>query len=177
MCAGTAVFVLNIGGKSEVWSSPMASPKGGAHVGYASQGPLAVSASSVYGMGQPMPMPMSLPMSMPMQQGYAQPQQVRCETSDLGTWSILTDPFQTVGSLGNFTGSTLTKPVATQGYQVYAEQTDRGMSQVNSHSPQPSSPHSLLPQGRGSITYGSAGYSQTDQTAYAAQGYSQVAPL
>ena len=67
------MFVLNIGGKSEVWSSPMASPKGGAHAGFASQGPLAVSASSVYGMGQPM----SMPMSLPMQQGYAQPQQVR----------------------------------------------------------------------------------------------------
>lgn len=73
ICAGTAVFVLNTGGKSEVWSSPMASPKGGAHGGYASLGPLAVSASSVYGMGQPMPMPMS----MPMQQAYAQPQQVQ----------------------------------------------------------------------------------------------------
>ncbi|KAL3162284.1 hypothetical protein ABBQ32_009976 [Trebouxia sp. C0010 RCD-2024] len=72
---GTAVFVLNIGGKSEVWSSPMASPKGGAHAAYASQGPLAVSASSVYGMGQPMPMPMSLPMAMPLQQGVAQQQQ------------------------------------------------------------------------------------------------------
>ncbi|KAL3147575.1 hypothetical protein ABBQ38_014628 [Trebouxia sp. C0009 RCD-2024] len=131
---GTAVFVLNIGGKSEVWSSPMASPKGGAHAGYASQGPLAVSASSVYGMGQPMPMPVSLPMSMPMQQGFAQQQ---------------------------------------QGYQGYAEQSDRGMLPVNSPAPQPSSPHSLLPQGRGSITYGSAGYIQGDQTAYAAQGYSQ----
>lgn len=54
----------------------MASPKGGAHSGYASQGPLAISASSVYGMGQPMPMPMS----MPMQQAYAQPQQVQSQS-------------------------------------------------------------------------------------------------
>lgn len=84
MHAGTAVFVLNIGGKSEVWSSPMASPKGGAHAAYASQGPLAVSASSVYGMGQPMPMPMSLPMAMPLQQGVAQQQQV-CLVSVLAT--------------------------------------------------------------------------------------------
>lgn len=65
-------------------------------------------------------------------------------------------------------------PFLTQGYQVYTEQADRGMSPVHSHSPQPSSPHSLLPQGRGSITYGPAGYSQADQTTYAAQGYSQV---
>lgn len=50
----------------------MTSPKGGA-AGYASQGPLAVSASSVYGMGQPM----SMSMSMPMQQGFGQAQQVR----------------------------------------------------------------------------------------------------
>lgn len=64
--------------------------------------------------------------------------------------------------------------VLSQGYQVYTEQTDRGMSPVHSHSPQPSSPHSLLPQGRGSITYGPAGYGQADQTTYAAQGYSQV---
>lgn len=48
------------------------------------------------------------------------------------------------------------------------------MLPVNSPAPQPSSPHSLLPQGRGSITYGSAGYIQGDQTAYAAQGYSQA---
>lgn len=50
----------------------MTSPKGGAYAGYASQGPLAVSASSVYGMGQPM----SMSMSMPMQQGLGQAQQV-----------------------------------------------------------------------------------------------------
>lgn len=129
---GTAVFVLNIGDKAEVWSSPLASPKGGAYAGYASQGPLAVSASSVYGMSQPMAM--SMPMSMPMQQGYMQ---------------------------------------AQQGYQGYAQQTDRSMSPVKSQSPRPSSPHSLLPQGRGSIVYGTSGHGQEDQGAYAAQGYSQ----
>ena len=70
--AGTAVFVLNIGDRSEVWSSPLASPKGGAFAGYASQGPLAVSASSVYGMPQPAPVPVAIP----VQQVYQQPQQV-----------------------------------------------------------------------------------------------------
>ena len=82
--AGTAVFVLNIGDKAEVWSSPLASPKGGAYAGYASQGPLAVSASSVYGMSQPMAM--FMPMSMPMQQGYMQAQQVNHTTPFSNAW-------------------------------------------------------------------------------------------
>ena len=86
--------------------------------------------------------------------------------------SFVSDPWQTCGCQGKQFG--LEMPVCIQGYQVYTEQADRGMSPVHSHSPQPSSPHSLLPQGRGSITYGPAGYSQADQTTYAAQGYSQV---
>ena len=63
--AGTAVFVLTIGDKSEVWSSPLGSPMKGAQGGYIAQGPLAVSASSVYGMSQPMP---TQQMHMPAQQ-------------------------------------------------------------------------------------------------------------
>lgn len=50
--AGTAVFVLNIGSKSEVWSGDLGSPKGAAQGGFMAQGPIAVSA---YGMNQTMP--------------------------------------------------------------------------------------------------------------------------
>lgn len=62
---------------------------------------------------------------------------------------------------------------ALQGYQMYASQGEQGGSPAQSQGA--SSPHSLLPQGRGSIVYGtSGGYQQQDQSSYAAQGYGQV---
>lgn len=48
------MFVLNIGSRSEVWSGELGSPKGAAQGGYMAQGPIAVAASSAYGMSQPM---------------------------------------------------------------------------------------------------------------------------
>ncbi len=65
-----------------------------------------------------------------------------------------------------------------QGYQVYASQGEQRGSPTQSQGP--SSPHSLLPQGRGSIVYGpSGGYQQQDQSIYTAQGYqvSMLCPL
>ncbi len=69
MPTGTAVFVLNIGDKGEVWSG-IGSPKGQA--GYMSQGPIAVSASPAYGLNQ----------SMSIQQGYMPAQQVQQTTPE-----------------------------------------------------------------------------------------------
>ncbi|DBB00955.1 hypothetical protein WJX77_000085 [Trebouxia sp. C0004] len=118
---GTAVFVLNIGSRSEVWSGELGSPKGAAQGGYMAQGPIAVAASSAYSMSQP----------MSAQQGYMP---------------------------------------AQQGYQAHASQGGQRGSPAQSQGP--SSPHSLLPQGRGSIVYGpSGGYQQQDQSFYTAQGY------
>lgn len=48
------MFVLNIGSRSEVWSGELGSPQGAAQGGYMAQGPIAVAASSAYGMSQPM---------------------------------------------------------------------------------------------------------------------------
>ena len=65
-----------------------------------------------------------------------------------------------------------------QGYQAYASQGEQRGSPTQSQGP--SSPHSLLPQGRGSIVYGpSEGYQQQDQSIYTAQGYqvSMLCPL
>ena len=65
-----------------------------------------------------------------------------------------------------------------QGYQAYASQGEQRGSPTQSQGP--SSPHSLLPQGRGSIVYGpSGGYQQQDQSIYTAQGYqvSMLCPL
>ncbi len=65
---------------------------------------------------------------------------------------------------------TLCSNVNLQGYQAYASQGEQRGSPTQSQGP--SSPHSLLPQGRGSIVYGtSGGYQQQDQSLYTAQGY------
>jgi len=65
--------------------------------------------------------------------------------------------------------------VNLQGYQAYASQGEQRGSPTQSQGP--SSPHSLLPQGRGSIVYGpSGGYQQQDQSMYTAQGYQVSMP-
>ena len=56
---------------------------------------------------------------------------------------------------------------------MYASQGEQGGPPAQSQGA--SSPHSLLPQGRGSIVYGSSGgYQQQDQGSYSIQAYSQV---
>jgi len=66
--------------------------------------------------------------------------------------------------------------VNLQGYQAYASQGEQRGSPTQSQGP--SSPHSLLPQGRGSIVYGtSGGYQQQDQSLYTAQGVSGLYAL
>ncbi len=65
--------------------------------------------------------------------------------------------------------------VNLQGYQAYPSQGEQRGSPTQSQGP--SSPHSLLPQGRGSIVYGaSGGYQQQDQSIYTAQGYQVSMP-
>ena len=67
LSAGTAVFVLNIGNRSEVWGSPVNSPRMQSQGMYIAQGPLADSAPAGYSSAQP----------VMLQQAYMPAQQVQ----------------------------------------------------------------------------------------------------
>ena len=64
-----------------------------------------------------------------------------------------------------------------QEYQAYTSQAEQGGSPQKARDYQQSGPHSLLPQGRGSIVYDTSAfgaYQQQGPSTFATQSYSQV---